>query len=95
MKRYALFMVVMLAIVPALASAQATSDMEIILIDQNPSPAEPGANVIIGVSFWNDGYRESSAIAIEIIPTGPFSLVKGDKIRTFSRIGPQDSFQLT
>lgn len=95
MKRYALFMIALLVIVPAFASAQETSLLDVVMMDQNPSPAEPGANVDIEVSLQNSGFRESSAIALEIVPSGPFSLVKGDRVKTFSRVGPQDSFRVT
>ncbi len=92
--KFAITALLILALVPFLASAQST-DLDIILVEQNPSPAEPGTNVAIEVSLQNNGLQETSILAVEIMPNGPFSLVKGDKVRTFTRIGPGNTFQLT
>ncbi len=79
---------------PALAAAQTYSDMNVVLTDQTPSPAEPGRNADIEISLQNNGLGQASGISVEIIPTGPFSLVKGDKIRTFNTIAGDSSIRL-
>lgn len=80
---------------PALAQGQVYSDVDIILLDQTPYPAEPGGNVEIEVSLQNSGIGETSNLAVEIVPTTPFSLVKGDRVKTYQRIGGQSSVKLT
>jgi len=70
-------------------------DINVVLLNQNPLPAEPGTNMDIEVSIQNDGFEEEDGFAVEIMPTGPFSLVKGDKIKTFSRIGGKSSVTVT
>jgi hypothetical protein len=95
MKGAIVLLAVMLALMPAMAAAQTSSDINVVLMDQTPSPAEPGSNVDIQVQLQNNGLREASNVALQIVPSGPFSLVKGDAVKTFTRIGAGDSFQLT
>jgi hypothetical protein len=76
------------------ASAQISSDLEMVLLDQNPYPAEPGVNVDIEVNLENQGLGEATNLAVEIVPKGPFSLVKGEKVKTFQRIGGKSSVKL-
>ena len=85
----------MVLALPALAQGQVYSDVDIVLLDQTPYPAEPGGNVEVEISLQNSGIGEASNLAVEIVPTTPFSLVKGDKVRTYQRIGGQSSVKLT
>ncbi len=86
---------VFLAALPALACAQISSDIDMVLIDQVPYPAEPGSNVDIEVGLQNNGYGEASNLAVEIVPASPFSLVKGDRVKTYPTIGARSTVKLT
>jgi len=86
---------VFLAALPALACAQISSDIDMVLTDQTPYPAEPGANVDIELGLQNNGYGEASNLAVEIVPASPFSLVKGDRVKTYPTIGARSTVKLT
>jgi hypothetical protein len=82
-------------LLPVQAGAQISSDLDVVLVDQTPLPGEPGANMDIEISLQNDGFDEASNLAVEIMPATPFSLVKGDRIKTFTRIGARSTVTLT
>ena len=86
---------VFLAVLPGLACAQISSDINIVLTGQTPYPAEPGTNVEIELDLQNNGYGEATNLAVEIIPKSPFSLVKGDKVKTYPKIGARSTVKLT
>jgi hypothetical protein len=90
-----LVMAAFLAVLPPMACAQIGSDIDMVLIDQVPYPAEPGANVDIEVNLQNNGYGEASNVAVEIITTSPFSMVKGDRVKTYPKIGARSTVKLT
>ena len=96
MKAIAASLAFLLAIsmMPVLGSAQ-FADINIILQDQNPLPAEPGTNMDIEISIENDGFTEVEGFSVEIVPNGPFSLVKGDRVKTFSRIAGKSAVTVT
>jgi hypothetical protein len=85
----------LIAALPALAVAQISSDLDMVLTDQTPYPAEPGANVDIEVGLQNNGYGEASNLAVEIIPASPLSLVKGDRVKTYTAVGARSTVKLT
>jgi hypothetical protein len=95
MRRYLILAMLFFLAMPAIVSAQISSDLEMVLLNQNPYPAEPGSNMDIEVSLDNNGLGEASNFAVEIMPSGPFTLVKGDKIKTYQRIGAGSSVKLT
>ncbi len=84
-----------LATLPCMASAQLISDIDLVLTDQTPHPAEPGGNVDIEVLLQNNGIGEATNLAVEIVPSSPFSLVKGNRVRSFTTIGGQTTAKLT
>jgi hypothetical protein len=94
-KAYLPAAMLLLAIVPCIVSAQVSSDLQTVLIDQTPYPAEPGGNVDIEVSLQNNGFAEATNLAVEIMPSSPFSLVKGDKIKKYPAVGARSTVKLT
>ncbi|MCK4714891.1 MAG: COG1361 S-layer family protein [Candidatus Aenigmarchaeota archaeon] len=94
-KVYLSAIMLLLVMVPCIVSAQVSSDLETVLIGQTPYPAEPGGNVDIEVSLQNNGFAEATDVAVEIMPSSPFSLVKGDKIKTYPAIGARSTVKLT
>ncbi len=97
MRNIVLFALVSLAVLPGLACAQISSgaDLEMALVDQNPFPAEPGTNVDIELSLENNGLGAATNLVVEIIPSGPFSIVKGDRVKTYQSIPGMSSVKLT
>ncbi len=87
--------VIMLSLIPCLASAQLTSDLDMILSYQTPYPAEPGSNLDIEVSLQNNGFAEARNVAVEIVPSSPFSLVKGERIKTYPVLRAKSTASLT
>jgi len=87
--------IVIFSLFTGIAYAQLYSDIDIIKTDQTPYPAEPGSNVEIELSLQNNGYGEASNIALEIVPSYPFSLVKGEQVKTFQTIGARNSVKIT
>lgn len=88
-------LLVCMAFLPGLVSGQISSDIDMVLIDQTPFPAEPGANMDIEVEIQNNGQKEETNLAVEIVPSFPFSLVKGDRVKTYPTIGARSSAKLT
>lgn len=96
MKRIMVFAVLSLLIVPAMAAAQSTSNLQIVLTKQTPYPVEPGSALDVEIEIQNNGYGDASNYAVEIVPESPFRLVTGQEAtKTFTRISARDSVKAT
>jgi hypothetical protein len=70
---------------------KATENLRVVLMKQNPYPAEPGQTVDVEISLENKGYGDAQNVVLEIVPKNPFTLLPGEeKIKTFSRIASMD-----
>ncbi|MFH1364122.1 MAG: hypothetical protein ABIH52_00540, partial [Candidatus Aenigmatarchaeota archaeon] len=73
-----------------------SSDLSVILTNQNPNPVEPDAIVDIEIEIQNNGFGDAADQVIEFIEKAPFSLIVGeDKIKRFDTIPGRSSVKAT
>lgn len=85
-------LLIFLGLIVSITSAQNAPILDIVLVNQNPYPAEPGQNVNIEVEIQNTGLWGANNVIIEIATKDPFKLLLGeDRIKTFNLIGAGNS----
>lgn len=83
-------------LIPSAMAQTVTHNLNVVLVDQTPLPAEPGKTVEIEVEIQNTGYGEASNNIIEILPATPFSLISGEtKTKTIQNIPARSSKKAT
>lgn len=87
----ALCIMVCLLAMPSALGNMVASSLDIALAGQSPSPAEPGGNVGLDVYIENTGYGEAGEVVVEALPAHPFTLVQGDRVKKFTKIGAASS----
>ena len=94
-----MFILTLLSILLGLPLASAAVDVanvDIVLTNQNPYPAEPGGNVDVEIEIQNKGLTDATNVMIEVFPKDPFSLLPGqEKTKRFTRITAGESVKAT
>ncbi len=81
---------------PVVFASVDVANVDIVLTNQNPYPAEPGGNVDVEIEIQNKGLTDATNVMIEVFPKEPFSLLPGqEKTKKFTRITAGESVKAT
>ncbi len=90
------FALISVLILSGMASAQTSSDLQLVLTKQTPYPADPGGTLDVEIEIQNNGYADANNYIVQIVPESPFTLVTGqDATKLFSRISARNSVKTT
>lgn len=90
--KYLIVVILALAALPLVAAQPVAPNLNVVLVNQTPFPAEPGDVVEIEIELQNNGFGSASQVTMEFTENDPFSLVIGEeKVRTFQLIPAQES----
>ena len=91
MKTYLLIPVIIFYLFLLSQGAQAAIDVNLLLVNQDPYPVEPGGNVNLEIEIQSISVA-SQNIYIEMVVKDPFTLLPGEeRVKVFSKIGAGES----